>query len=82
MLKEQEINLVTLMEEFGSDDRCRARLEKLRWPAGVECSRCASKRVVRRKNLHHYHFQCKSCRYDFSVTSGTIFHDTHLPLWK
>jgi hypothetical protein len=22
------------------------------------------------------------CRYQFSVTAGTIFHDTHLPLWK
>jgi transposase-like protein len=84
MLKAQEINLVTLIEEFGSDDRCRARLEKLRWPAGVECPRCASRRVAHRKDRKKAHdqFQCKSCRYDFSVTSGTIFHDTHLPLWK
>lgn len=27
-------------------------------------------------------FDCDSCRYQFSVTAGTIFHDTHLPLWK
>src|SRR3712207_5133007 len=27
-------------------------------------------------------FVCRSCRYHFSVTAGTIFHDTHLPLWK
>jgi len=27
-------------------------------------------------------FECNSCRYQFSVTSGTIFHDSHLPLWK
>ncbi len=23
-----------------------------------------------------------SCRYQFSVTAGTVFHDSHLPLWK
>src|SRR3712207_4402610 len=29
-----------------------------------------------------HQFVCRSCRYHFSVTAGTIFHDTHLPLWK
>jgi transposase-like protein len=27
-------------------------------------------------------FDCNSCRYQFSATSGTIFHDSHLPLYK
>jgi transposase-like protein len=27
-------------------------------------------------------FDCDTCRYQFSATAGTIFHDTHLPLWK
>jgi len=27
-------------------------------------------------------YDCNVCRYQFSVTSNTIFHDTHLPLWK
>jgi transposase-like protein len=27
-------------------------------------------------------YDCDSCRYQFSVTAGTIFHDTHLPLVK
>ena len=80
MLKEQEINLISLVDRFHGEDRCRARLEELRWPGGVECPRCDSKRVGRRENRHQY--QCKSCRYQFSVTAGTIFHDSHLPLWK
>lgn len=29
-----------------------------------------------------HQYQCRSCRYQFSVSAGTIFHDTHLPLWK
>ncbi|PLS84679.1 MAG: hypothetical protein CYG60_16650 [Actinobacteria bacterium] len=80
MLKEQEMNLVELIDRFHSEDRCRARLEELRWPDGVECSRCESKNVARMEDRHQY--QCRSCRYQFSVTAGTIFHDTHLPLWK
>ena len=80
MLKEQEINLVELIDRFHDEDRCRAYLEKMRWPDGVKCLRCGEKSISRRKQRHQ--FQCNSCRYDFSVTAGTIFHDTHLPLWK
>jgi transposase-like protein len=80
MLKEQEINLVELIDRFHSEDSCRARLEELRWPEGVECPRCDSKSVNRLED--RYQYQCRSCRYQFSVTAGTIFHDTHLPLWK
>ncbi len=80
MLKEQEINLVSLVENYHSEESCRARMEELRWPEGVDCPRCDSKDIARMEDRHQY--QCRSCRYQFSVTAGTIFHDTHLPLWK
>ena len=74
------MNLIKLMENFGSDEKCRQRLTELRWPEGVCCPRCESKsisNVVERKQ-----YDCNACRYQFSVTSGTIFHDSHLPLVK
>jgi len=80
MLKEQEMNLVELVDRFHSEDRCRKFLEELRWPDGIACPRCGGtviSRIEKRKQ-----FDCDSCRYQFSVTAGTIFHDTHLPLWK
>ncbi|MBA3390772.1 MAG: IS1595 family transposase [Rubrobacter sp.] len=80
MLKEQDINLVSLVERYHSEDSCRARLEELRWPAGVECPRCGSAGIARMEDRRQY--QCRSCRYQFSVTAGTIFHDSPLPLWK
>src|SRR5215203_6142067 len=80
MLKDQEINLVNLIERYHSEGSCRARLEELRWPDGVACPRCESKNVASVEDRHQY--QCRSCRYQFSVTAGTIFHDSHLPLWK
>src|SRR5215210_6449111 len=80
MLKEQEINLVELIDRFHSEESCRARMEELRWPEGVDCPRCDSKDIARMEDRHQY--QCRSCRYQFSVTAGTIFHDTHLPIWR
>jgi transposase-like protein len=74
------MNLADLVEQFGSSDRCRDYLEHLRWPDGVECPKCESKSVSRIKARKQ--FDCNSCRKRFSVTAGTIFHDSHLPLWK
>ncbi len=80
MLKEQEINLVELIERFHDEDKCRRYLEGLRWPDGLECPRCGGKTISRITTRHQ--LDCDSCRYRFSVTAGTIFHDSHLPLWK
>lgn len=79
-MKKQAMNLVALVENFGSEEKCRAYLETLRWPTGPACTRCGSVSVSRIEKRNQ--FDCNSCRYQFSATSGTIFHDSHLPLWK
>lgn len=76
----QEMNLPDLIEKFGTDDKCRDYLEDLRWPDGPECPRCESKKASRIKLRNQW--ECGECRYQYSVTSGTLFHDSHLPLWK
>src|SRR5207244_6810865 len=73
-------DLPELIERFGSEDKCHDYLEGLRWPDGVRCPRCESakiSRIVKRRQ-----FDCDSCRYQFSVRVGTLFHDSKLPLWK
>lgn len=77
---DEQVDLPGLIERFGSEDKCRAYLEDLRWPHGVECPRCDSKSISRIHDRNQ--FDCGSCRYQFSVTAGTLFHDSHLPLWK
>jgi len=74
------MNLPKLIAEFGSDEKCRTRLAELRWPNGLTCPRCQSKSVSTITERDQY--DCNACRYQFSVTSGSIFHDTHLPLTK
>jgi transposase-like protein len=75
-----EMNLVKLIERFGSEDKCRDYMEGLRWPEGVRCPRCDSSKISRIHKRNQ--FDCDSCRYQFSVRVGTVFHDSHLPLWK
>jgi transposase-like protein len=64
--------------QFSTEARCRELLERLRWPEGVMCPRCKDTRVSRMKD--YARFECVGCEYQFTVTSGTIFHDTHLPM--
>lgn len=73
------INLAELSEKFGTDEKCRKALEQLRWPEGPKCPRCRSEATP---IANRYQYDCDSCHYQFSVTSGTIFHDSHLSLWK
>jgi transposase-like protein len=75
-----EMNLPELIERFGSEDRCHAYLEELRWPDGVKCPRCDSDKISRIAKRRQ--FDCDGCRYQFSVRVGTLFHDSKLPLWK
>jgi transposase-like protein len=64
--------------QFSTEARCRELLERLRWPEGIMCPRCKDTRVSRLKD--YAKFECVGCTYQFSVTSNTIFHDTHLPM--
>jgi len=72
------MTLLDLNQMFSTDERCRELLERLRWPDGVSCPRCKDSRVSRMKDWAR--FECVGCAYQFTVMSGTIFHDSHLPL--
>ena len=62
---------------FPDDDACRAYLVQVRWPAGPRCPRCPPAKVW---TLQPPFFRCANCGYDFTVTVGTLFADTRLPL--
>src|SRR2546426_5725975 len=79
-MDDKNMNLVELIKDFADESKCRDYIERLRWPDGVECPRCKSAKVYR--IVKRDQFVCDSCAYQFSVTVDSIFHDTHLPLWK
>lgn len=67
-----------LVAKYNTDEKCRETLMHLRWPAGVKCPKCQSENVAPVSDRKV--FVCYSCRYQFSATVNTIFHDSHLPL--
>jgi len=72
--------LLEMLDKYGTDEKCREILTKLRWPEGVTCPRCKERQICYLESRKQ--FECGSCSYQFSVTTGTIFNDTHLPLEK
>jgi transposase-like protein len=65
-------------EAHGTEEQCRAVVEKLRRPKGFVCPLCGScegKWLSTRPKV-----QCRACRHQVSLTAGTIFHATKLPL--
>jgi transposase-like protein len=75
--------------QLTTEEKCVAYLEKMRWPEGVTCPECGNRsissfRAKGRSGKVRHLYQCldKTCRYQFSATTGTIFHDSHLPLNK
>ena len=76
----RNLDLPTMIERYGTEEKCRDFLSELRWPHGAECPRCFTRDaapIPKRRQL-----RCRSCDYRFSVTVGTVFADSHLPLWK
>jgi transposase-like protein len=83
------MNIREAHEKFSSDEQCLVYIAKMRWPNDVvRCPECGAKEVKRverkadSKNRRKWFYLCleKSCHNQFTPTSGTIFHDTHLPL--
>ena len=63
---------------FASDEVCAAYLEQLRWPHGFCCPACGVSDTPGRATRGR--LICRACRYQCSVTAGTIFDKTRTPL--
>ena len=74
------MTIIELHEMFGTDERCREILERLRWPDGIACPRCKHEGHSWLEAYDRY--ECNACEYQFTVISGTVFQDTHLALTK
>jgi transposase-like protein len=92
-LSSEELNLVTIAQKYSDNDKARELLESILWPNGVVCPHCKNTNEQKgiytitpkttsnrpaRKGL----YKCAACRKQFTVTVGTIFEDSHIPLGK
>ena len=74
------LTLAALQKRFCDEPVCLAFLEKARWPAGPECPVCGTVNHASRITTRPGLFTCLHCGQQFSVTSGTPMHKTHLPI--
>lgn len=74
------MNIIQIFKKFPTQKSCVKHLEKARWNNKPICPYCSSTNTNSLiKELRHH---CNGCRKSFSVTVGTIFHHTHIPLQK
>jgi transposase-like protein len=79
-MQQESLSLEEFQERFFTEEACREHLFHMRWPEGYTCPRCGHERYYLHGKRHLY--ECKACRYQASLTAGTIFHGTRTSLKK
>ena len=75
-------NILDFQKEFSDEAKCREYLEQQRWNGTPACPFCGSLNVHRFPNGKIFKCREKQCRSKFSVTVGTIYENTKIPLAK
>ena len=86
-IAEDIVNLLTVTQTFQTEDAALDYLVTQRWPNGVRCLGCGCTKVYRidttgKTGRPYRKYECSECGLHFSATTGTLFHDSHLPLQK
>jgi len=74
------MSLPEFLRSFGTEEQCAAAVAAARWPGGYACPRCAASAYWMVKHQGRELFQCAGCRHQTSLTAGTVFASTKLPL--
>jgi transposase-like protein len=80
VMQAEETTLLEWQRLYGTEEACIDALVKKRWPDGFICPYCGHDDCYLIQNRRLY--QCKHCDKQTSVTAGTVFHSTNLPLTK
>lgn len=76
-------SIISIYRRFPTKESCLEHLEKVRWKDEPCCPYCKSEKVSRKKEIEQRNrWQCSLCRKSFSVTVGTIFHNSHVDLQR
>jgi transposase-like protein len=79
-MQQTPMSLIEFQQKFATEEACQQHLFRIRWPNGYRCPRCGHDQASFHSTRHLY--QCKACKYQVSLTAGTIFHKTRTPLKK
>src|SRR3712207_4948533 len=89
MANDTTLNLANLAKHYSDEDAARELLEAKRWPNGPVCPHCKAEGAYKltpkpgaKTSVRKGVWKCKACRKQFTVTVGTIFEDSRIPLSK
>jgi transposase-like protein len=77
---QQGMSLPEFLRSFGTEEQCAEAVMRARWPKGFNCPRCGGGTYCMVRHEGRSLFQCNTCRRQTSVTAGTLFAGTKLPL--
>ncbi len=73
-------NYKELMAQLADEKVCRDAMEMWRWNGSPFCPHCGGTNPYKLKDGKTYRCKEKSCGKDFTVTVGTIFENSKIPL--
>lgn len=76
------LSMAEFMERYGSERQCEQVLREARWPEGFRCPSCAHARYSYFEREGRTYWQCSACRRQTTVTAGTIFACSKIPLTR
>lgn len=74
------LSMPEFLKQYGTEDGCAQAMFAARWPEGFRCPRCEGDRYWHVRQGERMLLQCPACRYQVSLTAGTIMEGTKLPL--
>lgn len=73
-------NLKEVMAQLGDESKCREYMEFMRWNGDVKCPHCGEHKPYKLADGKTYRCRAKTCKKDFTVTVGTVFENSKVPL--
>jgi transposase-like protein len=84
-----DLNLITLAQDYQDEDKARTLFESWRWPKGPVCPHCKHDEVYKltskpdsKNKVRPGLYCCAACRKTFTATVGTVLEDSHIKISK
>jgi transposase-like protein len=86
----KDLTLIQLFDRFGTDEKARKHLEGVLWKNGIVCPKCKCNDQTKFSDIAPNPAAktraglrwCANCKDKFTVTIGTVFEDSKIPLRK
>lgn len=80
--KQSRMSLIEFQQKYTTIDACQSHLFEMKWPKGYFCAKCGHEQYYLTMSRRLALYECKCCRYQATVTVGTVMEKTRTDLTK